>query len=116
MNQLIHTTSPTLVLHQIGWGIPHAMWRNHAYAFYLDSITNSNGNTKFSLVWRVLKVKKCRNLFQSGALRKKGRRLSGQDCLERQSYISLNGNVENHNLLIWDTERRRIDTERQHDP
>jgi len=50
MNQLIHT-SPTLVLHQLGWGIPHAMWRNHAYAFYLDSITNGNGNTKFSLAW-----------------------------------------------------------------
>jgi len=48
MNQLIHT-SPTLVLHQLGWEIPHAMWRNHAYAFYLDSITNGNGNTKFSL-------------------------------------------------------------------
>ena len=51
MNQLIHTTSPTLLLHQLGWGIPHAMWRNHAYAFYLDSITNGNGNTKFSLAW-----------------------------------------------------------------
>jgi len=50
MNQLIHT-SPTLVLHQLEWGIPHAMWRNHAYAFYLDSITNSNGNTNFSLAW-----------------------------------------------------------------
>ena len=45
--------SPTLVLHQLGWGIPHAMWHNHAYAFYLDSITNSNGNTKFSLAWTV---------------------------------------------------------------
>jgi len=52
MNQLIHT-SPTLVLHQLGWGIPHAMWRNHAYVFYLDSITNSNGNTKFSLTWTI---------------------------------------------------------------
>ena len=55
MNQLIHTKSPTLVLHQLEWGIPHAMWRNHAYAFYLDSITNGNGtgngNTKFSLAW-----------------------------------------------------------------
>jgi len=50
MNQLIHT-SPTLVFHQLGWGIPHAMWRNHAYAFYLDSIINGNGNTKFSLAW-----------------------------------------------------------------
>jgi hypothetical protein len=49
MNQLIHTTSPTLVLHQLEWGIPHAMWRNHTYAFYLNSITNSNGNTKFPL-------------------------------------------------------------------
>jgi len=47
MNQLIHTTSPTLVLHQLGWGITHAMWRNRAYAFYL----NSNGNTEFSLAW-----------------------------------------------------------------
>ena len=27
------------------------MWRNHAYAFYQDSITNGNGNTKFSLAW-----------------------------------------------------------------
>ena len=45
MNQLIHT-SPTLVLHQLGWGIPQAMWPNHAYAFYPDSITNGNGNTK----------------------------------------------------------------------
>ena len=43
--------SPTLVLHQLGWGIPHAMWHNHAYAFYLNSITNGNGNTKFSLAW-----------------------------------------------------------------
>jgi len=51
MNQLIHTTSPTLVLHQLGWGIPHAMWRNAAYALYLNSITNNNGNTKFSLAW-----------------------------------------------------------------
>ena len=51
MNQLIHTTSPTLVLHQLGWGIPHAMWRNHAYAFYLDSIASSSGNTKLSLAW-----------------------------------------------------------------
>jgi len=50
MNQLIYT-SPTLVLHQLWWGIPHAMWRSHAYAFYIDSITNSNGNTKFSLAW-----------------------------------------------------------------
>jgi len=50
MNQLIRT-SPTLALHQLGWGIPHAMWRNHAYAFYLNSITNGNGNTKFSLLW-----------------------------------------------------------------
>ena len=50
MNQLIHT-SPTLVLHQLGWGIPHAMWRNHTYAFYLNSITNSNGNKKSSLAW-----------------------------------------------------------------
>ena len=50
MNQLIHM-SPTLVLHQLGFGIPHAMWHNHAYAFYLNSITNSNGNTKFSLAW-----------------------------------------------------------------
>jgi len=50
MKQLIHT-SPTLVLHQLGWEIPHAMWRNHTYAFYLDSITNSNGNTKFSFAW-----------------------------------------------------------------
>jgi len=57
MNQLIHTTSPTLVLHQLGWGIPHAMWRNHAYAFYLNSITNSNGNTKFSLAWTDFKRK-----------------------------------------------------------
>jgi len=53
MNQLIHT-SPTLVLHQLGWGIPHAVWRNHAYAFYLDSITNGNGNTKFSLALTVV--------------------------------------------------------------
>ena len=51
MNQLINTTSHTLVLHQLGWGIPHAMWRNHAYAFYLNSITDSNGNTKFSFAW-----------------------------------------------------------------
>ena len=51
MNQLIHKTSPTLVLHQLGWGIPQAMWRNHAYEFYLVSITNGNGNTKFSLAW-----------------------------------------------------------------
>jgi hypothetical protein len=58
MNQLIHTTSPTLVLHQLGWGIPHAMWRNHAYAFYLDLITNGNGNTKFSLAW-TLSAKPC---------------------------------------------------------
>jgi len=50
MKQLIHM-STTLVLHQLGWGIPHAMWRNHAYTFYLHSITNSNGNTKFSLAW-----------------------------------------------------------------
>jgi len=53
MNQLIHT-SPTLVLHQLGWGIPHAMWRNHAYAVYLNSITSSNGNTKFSLAWTII--------------------------------------------------------------
>jgi len=53
MNQLIHT-SPTLVLHQLGWGIPHAIWRNHAYAFYLNSITNSNGDTKFSFAWKIL--------------------------------------------------------------
>ena len=53
MNQLIHM-SPTLVLHQLGWGIPHAMWRNHAYAFYLVSITNGNGNKKFSLAWTVV--------------------------------------------------------------
>ena len=59
MNQLIHT-SPTLVLYQLGWGIPHAMWRNHAYGFYLDSITNSNGNTKFSLAWTgVIDKKQC---------------------------------------------------------
>ena len=32
------------------------MWRNHAYAFYLDSITNGNGNTKFSLAWTVTKT------------------------------------------------------------
>ena len=53
---LIHTTSPTLVLHQLGWGLPHAMWCNHAYAFYLDSITNGNGNgnKKFSLAWTVI--------------------------------------------------------------
>jgi len=51
MNQLIHTTSPTLALHQLGWGIPHAMWRNHPYVFYLNSISNSTGNTKFSLAW-----------------------------------------------------------------
>ena len=51
MNQLIHTTSPTLVFHQLGWGILHAMWRSHAYAFCLNSITNSNGNTKLSLAW-----------------------------------------------------------------
>jgi hypothetical protein len=55
MNQLIHT-SPTLVLHQLGWGIPHTMRCNHAYAFYLDSITNSNGNTKFSLAWTLTVV------------------------------------------------------------
>jgi len=52
MNQLIHTTSPTLVLHQLGWGIPHSMWRSHAYAFYLDSITNGNGYAKFSVAWK----------------------------------------------------------------
>jgi len=51
MNQLIHTTSPTLLLHQLVWGIPHAMWCNHAYTVYLDSITDGNGNTKFSLAW-----------------------------------------------------------------
>ena len=51
MNQLIHTTSLTLVLHQLGWGIPHAMWGNHAYAFCLDSVTNGIGNTNFSLAW-----------------------------------------------------------------
>ena len=51
MNQLIHTASLTLVLHQLGWGIPHAIWRNHAYAFYLHSITNGNNKTKSSLAW-----------------------------------------------------------------
>jgi len=56
MNKLIHTTSPMLVLHQLGWGIPHAMRRNHAYAFYLDSITNSNGNTTFSLAWKIISI------------------------------------------------------------
>jgi len=63
MNQLIHT-SPTLVLHQLGCGIPHAMWRNHAYAFYLDSITNSNDNTKFSLAWTLAKTKHTEHLDQ----------------------------------------------------
>jgi len=52
MNQLIHTTSPTLVLDQLGWGIPHVMWRNRAYIFYLDSITNNTGNKIFPCVDR----------------------------------------------------------------
>ena len=66
MNQLIHTTSPKLVLHQLGWGILHAMWRNHAYAFYLNSITNGNGNTKFSLAWTSgLKSWDTENLIQA---------------------------------------------------
>jgi len=34
------------------------MWRNHVYAFYLDSITNGNGNTKFSLAWTIPETKK----------------------------------------------------------
>jgi len=61
MNQLIRTTSPTLLLHQLGWGIPHGMWHNHAYAFYLNSITNSNGNTRFSLAWTLsnTNIKSC---------------------------------------------------------
>jgi hypothetical protein len=29
---------------------------------------------------------------------------------------SVNGNVENHNVLMWYTERRKIDAERQRDP
>jgi hypothetical protein len=29
---------------------------------------------------------------------------------------SVNGNVENHNVLMWYTERRRIDADRQRDP
>jgi hypothetical protein len=64
----------------------------------------------------VLEFKKCRNLFRSGALYGKRRQRSGQVCLEGQSYILLNGNVENHNVLMWYTERRRIDAERQRDP
>jgi len=63
MNQLIPTTSPTLVLQQLGWRIPHAMWRNHAYAFSLDSITNGNGNTKFSLAWTQGLLSRIRLLF-----------------------------------------------------
>jgi len=63
MNQLVHTPSPTLVLHQLGWGIPHAMWCSHAYTFYQDSITNGNGNTKFSLAWTILVIG-CENLTQ----------------------------------------------------
>jgi len=42
-----------LLLHQLGLGIPHAMWGNHAYALYLVSITNSKGNTKFPLAWTI---------------------------------------------------------------
>jgi len=84
MNQLIHTTSPTLVLHQLGWGIPHAIWRNHAYAFYLNSITNSNGNTKISLAWTTIeelgKVNKPECIYNVNG---KG----GNLCLHKQPFV-----------------------------